>query len=157
MSWLPAGLHHVDDWEARIGVEASGGEECGAHVSVEQRVAAAAVRGGDPLCLGDGVDGEAARPLEPALVAGARERFEEREAVTGRTVAKAVALLVAVSARTPDELGAGEQEVLVEILPGAGDNAWRAGAPLETDPTVSWPRELPTRRSGPVREAVLAE
>src|SRR5690242_7017787 len=62
MSWLPAGLHHVDDWEARIGVEASGGEECGAHVSVEQRVAAAAVRGGDPLRLGDGVGRRSSAP-----------------------------------------------------------------------------------------------
>jgi putative ABC transport system ATP-binding protein len=150
-------LHDVDNWEARIGVEAGGGEQRGADVSVEERVAATAVRGSDPLRLREGVDGEAARPLEPALVAGARERLEEREAVTRGAVAEAVALLVAVGARTPDELGAGEQEVLVEILPGAGDDTWRAGAPLETDPTVSWPRELRTRRAGPVGEAVLAE
>jgi hypothetical protein len=155
VGWLP--LHDVDDWETRIGVEAGGGEEGGADVSVEERVAAAAVRGGDPLRLGEGVDGEAARPLEPALVAGARERLEEREAVTRGTVTEAVTLLVPVGTRTPDELGTGEQEVLVEILPGAGDDTWRAGAPLETDPTVSWPRELRTRRAGPVREAVLAE
>src|SRR5207244_11836051 len=87
----------------------------------------------------------------------ARECLEWREAVPRGTVAEAVALLVPVGTRTPDELGAGEQEVLVEILPGAGDDTWRAGAPLETDPTVSWPRELRTRRAGPVREAVLAE
>src|SRR5262245_16117135 len=29
-------LHDVDDWEARIGVEAGGGEERGAEVSVEE-------------------------------------------------------------------------------------------------------------------------
>ena len=62
-----------------------------------------------------------------------------------------------MGARTPDELGAGEQEVLVEIVPGAGDDTWRAGAPLETDPAVSWPRELRAWRAGPVGEAVLAE
>ena len=113
-------LHDVDDWETRIRVEAGGGEQCGADVSVEERVAAAAVRGDDSLRLGEGVDGEAARPLEPALVAGACECLEEREAVTRGAVAESVALLVSVGARTPDELGACEQEVLVEILPGAG-------------------------------------
>ena len=97
------------------------------------------------------------RPLEPVLIAGACERLEEREAVTRGTVAEAVALLVPVGTRTPDELGAGEQEVLVEILPGAGDDTWRAGAPLETDPAVSWPLELRPRRARPVRETVLAE
>src|SRR6476646_2545169 len=101
-------LHDVDDWETRIGVEARSGEQGGADVSVEERVAPAAVRSGDPLRLGEGVDGEAARPLEPALVAGARERLEEREAVSRGAVAEAVALLVPVGARTPDELGAGE-------------------------------------------------
>ena len=60
-------------------------------------------------------------------------------------------------ARLPDELGAGEQEVLVEILPGTGDDTRRAGAPLETDPVVSWPRELRAWRAGLVGEAVLAE
>ena len=123
-------LHDVDDWEARIGVEARGGEERGADVSVEERVAAAAVRGGDPLRLGECVDGELAGPLEPAFVAGACERLEEREAVTRSAVAEAVALLVPVRARTPDELGAGEQKVLVEILPSTGDDTRRAGAPL---------------------------
>ena len=53
------------------------------------------------------MDGEAARAVEPPLVAGARERLEEREAITRGTVAEAVALLVAVRARTPDELGGG--------------------------------------------------
>ena len=55
------------------------------------------------------------------------------------------------------ELGAGEYEVLVEILPGAGDDTRRPRAPLETDPTVSWPGELRPRRARPVREAFLAE
>ena len=154
--WL-ALLHDVDDWEARIGVEARGGEEGSADVSVEERVATVAVRSGDPLCLGECVDGDAARPLEPVLIAGACERLEEGEAVARGAVAEAVALLVVVRARTPDELGAGEQEVLVEVLPGTGDDTRRAGAPLETDPAVSWPRELRPRRAGAEHESVLAE
>ena len=95
--------------------------------------------------------GEAPRTLEPALVAGARERLQEREAVTRGAVAEAVALLVAVGAGPPDQLGAREQEVVVELLPGAADDTRRAGTPLQTDPAVSWPRELRTRRAGPVR------
>ena len=52
--------------------------------------------------------GESTGALEPALVAGARERLEKGEAIAGGAVAESVALLVPVSARTPDELGAGE-------------------------------------------------
>src|SRR5205814_227790 len=143
-------LHEVDDWIARVGVETGGGEHRGADVSVEERVAAAAVRGGDPLRLGEGVDGEAARPLDPALVAGARERLQEREAVARGAVAEAVALLVAVGAGLPDQLRAGEQEVLAEVVPGAGEDARRAGAPLERDPAVSRTHERAARRSRPV-------
>src|SRR6476659_6744647 len=148
--------HDVEDWNARIGVEAGRSEEAGADVSVEERVAAAAVRGGDPLRLGEGVDGEAARPLEPALVAGARERLEEREAVARGAVTEAVALLVPVGTRTPDELGASEQEVLAEVVPRTGEDARRAGAPLEGDPAVPRAHERASRRSRPVHEAVFA-
>src|SRR5262249_37190652 len=52
-------LHDVDDWEAGIGVEAGGGEERGADIAGEERVAASAIRGRHPLCLGERVDGEA--------------------------------------------------------------------------------------------------
>src|SRR5439155_16909494 len=131
------------------------GKERGAVVAGEQRVAAATVRGGDPLGLCERVHGEAARALEPALVAGARERLEEREAVAGRAVAETVALFVAVRTRPPDQLGACKQQLFVEVVPRAGEDAGRAGAPLETDPTVSGPRELRTPRSGPVGEAAL--
>ena len=86
--WLA--LDDVDDREARIRVEAGGGEEGGDHVSVEERVAAA-VRRGDPLGLGEGVHSEAALTLEPAR------------------------------AGPPDQLGTGEQEVLVEMVPGAAE------------------------------------
>jgi hypothetical protein len=128
-----AGLHDVDDRVAHVDVEAGGGEECSADVPGEEGVAAAAVGGGEPVGLGERVDGEAAGALEPALVAGAREGFEEREAVAGRAVAEAVSFLVAVGAGLPDELGACEQEVLVEVVPGAGVDTRSAGAPLETD------------------------
>src|SRR6059058_2686445 len=102
------------------------------------------------------MDGEAAFALEPALVAGAGERLEQREAVPRGAVAEAVALFVAVGAGAPDQLGAGEQQFLVEILPGAGDDTRSACAPLETDAAVS-ASELRTRRAGPVGEAAIAE
>ena len=90
--WLS--LHDVDDREARVAVEAGGGEERSADVAGEERVAAAAVRGRDPLRLGERVDGEAPGTFEPELVAGARECLEEREAVARAAVAEAVAFLV---------------------------------------------------------------
>src|SRR5436190_20092632 len=99
------------------------------------------------------MDGEAACTLEPALVACARERLQEREAVARGAVAEAVALLVAVGARLPDQLGACEQQVLGEVVPGAGEDAGRAGAPLERDGAVSRTHERATSRSRPVREA----
>jgi hypothetical protein len=55
---------------------------------------------------------ESACALEPALVAGALERSQERVAVAGRAVADRRALLVSVRACLPDELGAREQQVL---------------------------------------------
>src|ERR687895_2488767 len=104
------------------------------------------------------MDGEPPRAPEPALVARACECLEEREAVARGAVADAVALLVAVRAGPPDQLGAGEEQLLVEILPGAGEDTVSAGAPLDTDPTISGPRELlPKRCAGPVGEAVIAE
>src|SRR5919204_6040870 len=102
------------------------------------------------------MDGEAARAVEPALVAGARERLEERESVARGAVADSVALLVAVRAGLPDQLGARKQQLLVEILPGAGDDPRRAGAPLEIDASVGG-GELSTRRARPIGETVLAE
>src|SRR5262245_62092633 len=87
-------LHDVDVREARVGVEAGGGEERGADIAGEERVAAAAIRGRDPLCLCECVDGEASGVFEPALVAGAGERLQQREAVARRPVAETVAFLV---------------------------------------------------------------
>src|SRR5438034_2230852 len=150
-------LHDVDDWVARIGVEAGGGEHRGADVSVEERVAAAAVRGGDPFRLCERVEGEASGAFEPALVAGAGERLQKREAVARGAVAEPVALLILVGACAPDELGAGEHEVLVQVVPGACHDTGSARAELETDPTVTWPLELRARHAGPVGEAILAE
>jgi hypothetical protein len=48
--------------------------------------------------------GELPRAPEPALVARACERLEEREAVARGAVAEVVALLVAVAAGSPDQV-----------------------------------------------------
>jgi len=96
------------------------------------------------------MDGEAAGALEPVLVVGTCERLQEGEAVARGSVAEAVAFLVAVGARPPDQLGARKQEVLVEVVPGAGEDAGRARAPLETG-------DLPTWRPRPVGQAVLPD
>src|SRR5207253_10799557 len=133
--WLA--LHDVDDRVARVEVETGCGEERSADVAGEERVAAPAILGRDPLRLGERVDGEASGAFEPALVAGPGERLQEREAVARRAVAETVAFLVPVGARAPDELGAAEHEVLVEVVPRAGDDTWRAGAPLKNNLAVS--------------------
>src|SRR5207248_9875061 len=112
---LPRGSDDVEDRIARVDVEASRSEQRGAHVARPKRVTATAVRRAEACDLTERVDGEAARALEPALVAGARERLEEREPVARRAMTDAVALLVAVGAGLPDQLGAGEQELLIEI------------------------------------------
>src|SRR5215210_3815530 len=140
-----AALDVVENRIARVEVEASRGEEGGAEVACPERVTATTVRSVEALDLAERVDGEAAGALEPALVAGARERLQEREPVARGAVADAVALLVAVGAGPPDQLRAGEQEFLVEILPGAGEDTRGAGAPLEADPTIPRPRELRSR------------
>src|SRR5579884_3755595 len=150
LPWL--GEHDVDDREAGVEVEAGGGEERGADVAGEERVAAATSRGCDALGLRERVESEAAGTLEPALVAGPRERLEEREAVAGGAVAETVALLVTVGACPPDELGAGEQELLVHVAPGAGDHSRGAGAPLQADAAVPWSHERPFRCARPVRQ-----
>src|SRR5881227_3532455 len=151
-----AGSDDVEDRIACVDVEASRSEQSGAHVARPERVTATAVRRAEACDLAERVDGEAARALEPALVAGARERLEEREPVARGAVTDAVALLVAVGAGPPDQLGACQQQLLVEILPGAGDDTRRAGAPLEADAAVS-AGKLRTRRPRPVRQTALAE
>jgi hypothetical protein len=103
------------------------------------------------------VHGEATCALEPALVAGACEGLEERESVAGGAVAKTVALFVAVRTRLPDQFGSRDHQLFIEVVPRAGEDARSAGAPLETDPTVPRPHELPTGRSRPVGEAVVAD
>src|SRR5437773_11563278 len=65
-------------------------------------------------------------------------------------------LLIAVRAGSPDQLGSSQQQLFVEVLPGAGDDTRRTGAPLEASVAIctSEPR---TRRTGPVGETSLAE
>ena len=90
--------------ESKIGyptprVDAVGREERRPDVAREERVAASAALVTCPLDLLEGMDGEAARTLEPELVPGSRERLQERVAVAGRAVADARALLHPVAAR----------------------------------------------------------
>src|SRR4051794_541604 len=120
---VPAALEHR---VARVGVEAGGGEERGAGSAGEERVAA-----GQARSLSEGVDGEAARASEPQLVLGSLEGREQREAVARRAVADSVAFLDLGRPCSPDELCAGEQELLVEVVARGGDYARRARAPLE--------------------------
>src|SRR5439155_1914013 len=131
-----AGSDDVENRIACVDVEASRSKQRGAHVARPERVTATAVRRAEAFDLAERVDGEAARALEPAFVAGARERLEEREPVAGGAVANAVALLVAVGAGPPDQLGACEQQLLVEILAGSGEDSRSARAPLETNPAA---------------------
>jgi hypothetical protein len=71
-------------------------------------------------------------------VAGARERLEEREPVARGAVADAVALFVAVGAGPPDQLGPGEQQLLVEILPGSGEDSRSARTGTNCRPRTGW-------------------
>src|SRR5204862_8122600 len=94
----------------------------------EQRVPA-----GRCLCLRERVDGEAAAPLEPELVAGALEGLQERISVPGSAVAETRAFLLAVRARVPGQLGTCDQELLVEVRRRGGDHPGRTVAPLQAD------------------------
>src|SRR5690349_2327552 len=142
-------LEAVQDGKARVGLQAGRGKERGADVAGEERVAAAATCGRDPVGLPERVHGDAARAFEPALVAGAREGLQEPEAVPRGAVAEAVALLVSVCAGLPDQLCSREHKLLVEVVPRAGEDAGGSGAPLQA-------LRLPGRRAGPVGEAVLS-
>src|SRR5512133_1695461 len=97
------------------------------------------------------MDGEASRALEPTLVIRTREGLQKREAVAGRAVAEAVTLLVAVGARLPRELGAREEQILVQVVHGCGDDSRGAVAPLQPDHGVV-PLESPARERRPSRE-----
>src|SRR5205085_10937837 len=59
-----------------------------------------------------------------------------------------------VCACLPDELGPGEQEVLIEVVPRAGEDTGGTGAPLETDSTISRAHERTAGSSRPVGQAV---
>src|SRR5207247_8576729 len=81
-----------------------------AEVAGPERVATSAALGARALDLAERVHREPACPLEPALVARALERLQERVAVAGRAVADADALLVAVRSRAPGQLGSGQEQ-----------------------------------------------
>ncbi len=149
-------LDDVDDRVAGVCVEASRSEQRGADIAGPERVTAAAVCRAKSFGLAERMDREPPRSLEPAVVAGARERLEEGETVARSAVADAMTLLVAMRAGLPDQLGGSEQQFFVEVLPGAGGDTGRSGTPLEADAALCV-NELRTRRTGPVRETVLAE
>src|SRR4051794_5225354 len=97
----------VDRGRPRCGGEAVGEVERRAEVAGPERVAAVAVLLACRARLRRGVHREAARPLEPALVARTREELEQREAVACRAVAEAAAL--AQRAGGPGQLAARKQ------------------------------------------------
>src|SRR3954469_2895420 len=120
--WPVALEHRV----VRIAVEASRGKERGSRAAGEERVAA-----GHVPRLRQGVHREAARAFEPQLVLRPLECGEQGEAVARGAVADPVPLLLARRADPPDELGTGEQELLVEIVARGGDDSGPGRAPLE--------------------------
>src|SRR5581483_10830367 len=156
----PLGLHAwslgVEERVPRARREAVGGEERDARVAGPERVAAAAALGASPFDPGECVDGEAPGPVEPAPVLCTLEGLEEGIAVPGGAMADRRALLPAVRAGPPDELGRGEQELLVEVVGSRADDARRAAAPLEPDLAVGTGEVRPLE-VGPVREARLDE
>src|SRR5881296_370975 len=97
-------LSDLEERKACVDLEASCSEQGRTDIAGPERVTAAAVRSAEPLGLAERVDGEPPRAPEPALVARACERLEEREAVARGAVAEAVALLVAMGAGSPDQL-----------------------------------------------------
>src|SRR3954453_18579837 len=140
----------VEHGKTCVGVETGGCEQRRAEVAGEERVAAR-----PSLDLGERMDGEAAGPLEPALVAGALEDLQEGEPVAGRAVAGTRALPGRVGPRLPRELGACEQQLLVEIRRSGGDDPRRAVTPLQPNPAPAGRRRCPSRGGRPVDQPVL--
>src|SRR3954471_19892965 len=106
---------------ARVAVEAGGGGEGRAAAAGEgggegpragaageERVAPGQARG-----LSKRVDRETTRALEPHLVLRSLERREQREAAARGAVTDPVAFVGTGRPCSPDELSAGEQELLV--------------------------------------------
>src|SRR5206468_4219891 len=136
-------------------VQAVGRVERDADVAGPERVAAAPSLRPEPLDLRQRVNREAPRPLEPELVASALERLQERVPVPGGAVADTRTLLEAGRPGSPDELGTGQQELLVEVLRGPVDDARRSGAPLDADLAVVRVHQVAVFLERPVREPVL--
>src|SRR5215831_13320195 len=127
-------------------VETAGGEKCDPDVAGPQGVAAVPAA----LDLPERVDGEASRPLEPELVAGPLERLQECVPVASGPVADARAFLHPQRACLPDQFGAGDDELLVEVGSGGREDPGRT-APLELERVAAR-----AHAPGPVREPVLA-
>src|SRR5829696_3238883 len=91
----------------RAAVETVGGEDRNAEVARPERVVAVSTA----LHLTEGMDGEPPGAVEPLLVRRTLEHLQEGVAVAGGSVADGRALLRPVRARTPGELGAGQQQL----------------------------------------------
>src|SRR6266516_2362102 len=94
-----------------------------------------------------------ARSLEPLLVTGTREGFEERVTVAGGAVTDARSLLQSRRPRVPRKLGTGAEKLLVEVGRGGDDDSRCACTPLDADLPVR-PRQLGTGSGRPVCQAV---
>src|SRR5215203_137510 len=92
----------------RATVETVGGEDRNAEVTRPERVVPVSAT----LHLAERVYGEPPGAVEPLLVARSLEHLQEGVAVAGGSVADRRALLRPVRARTPGELGAGQQQLL---------------------------------------------
>src|SRR3954447_8024566 len=126
---------------ARVAVEAGGGEERRAGAAGEERVAPGQARG-----LSKRVDRETTRALEPHLVLRSLERREQREAAARGAVTDPVAFVGTGRPCSPDELSAGEQELLVEVVARGGDDPRCARAPLELAVAAPVGQPVLTRR-----------
>src|SRR5436190_6695037 len=100
------------------------------------------------------MDGEPACALEPSFAACTGEGLQEREAVARGAVTEAVPLLVAVGAGPPRQLGAGEEQVLVQVIGSRSDHSRGAVAPLEPDDAVIALEAVP-RDGRPGRESLF--
>src|SRR4051794_12500125 len=121
------GLEALDEREAARALDAVGGVEGCADAPGKERIARR-----ERLDLFERVHCERARPREPELVLRALESLQQAVPVARGAVAEAGALFVRLERPgVPDEAGAPEKQVLVEVGRRRGEDAGRAVAPLQ--------------------------
>ena len=119
--------------DRRYACRGSRREECDAEIARPQRVPAVAAA----LDLLERVHREPPCAFEPQLVAGARERLQERVAVAGGSVADATSPSHSGRTDAPRELSAGREQLLVQVRRRARHDARRSRAPLHADLAVA--------------------